>query len=169
MPTKLLIRRRFCGQGIVCSSAIIIVCPNLRQDWKRPGRLIAGGAGTPSAASSAPATASVEEVINLVVREQNARPSSSEISETKNRRNLGRGLAQRSCSQPHQPGVDPRRSRNWPRALSRKDSCSRLRSGRRKLIRNDRGGKEMAAHEHLGGNHLGSNFLRTIFRRPACL
>ena len=66
------------------------------------GSLIAGGAGTPSAASSAPATASVEEVNPaLVVREQNARPSSSQISEAKEQgESLGRGLAQRSCSQP---------------------------------------------------------------------
>ena len=139
------------------------------------GSLIAGGAGTPSAASSAPATASVEGVNPaLVVREQKARPSSSGISETKEQgETLVEVLLSDLVPNPHQPRkvIDPEAIRELAASIESEGLLQpvtvRKTENSYEMIAGER---RWRAHEHLGRKTiLARIFWRTIFRRPACL
>jgi len=119
------------------------------------GSLIAGGAGTPSAASSAPATASVEEVNPaLVVREQNARPPSSGISETKEQgETLVEVLLSDLVPNPHQPRkvIDPEAIRELAASIESEGLLQpvtvRKTENSYEMIAGER---RWRAHEHLG-------------------
>ena len=119
------------------------------------GSLIAGGAGTPSAASSAPAVASVEEANPaLVVREQNPRPPSSGISEAKEQgESLVEVLLSDLVSNPHQPRkvIDPEAIRELAASIESEGLLQpvtvRKTENSYELIAGER---RWRAHEHLG-------------------
>ena len=119
------------------------------------GSLIAGGAGTSSAASSAPAVASVEEANPaLVVREQNARPPSSGIPEAKEQgESLVEVLLSDLVPNPHQPRkvIDPEAIRELAASIESEGLLQpvtvRKTENSYEMIAGER---RWRAHEHLG-------------------
>ena len=120
-----------------------------------PGQLDRRWLGTPSAASSAPATASVEGVNPaLVVREQKARPSSSGISETKEQgETLVEVLLSDLVPNPHQPRkvIDPEAIRELAASIESEGLLQpvtvRKTENSYEMIAGER---RWRAHEHLG-------------------